>query len=328
MELKFKNKEIVLSMDVSPDGKWLAVGKLVDKGRNASLTIWDTDTWECVVEEEVGEVSSILSLSFNRRSDTLAYLTAVDYIRFFDLTDMYLTKEIPFDSPQKVRYAAHKDLLLVVGREVSVLDEDDVELWNYNKYKAFEDTEGLSPQLFKDYYKMPDWVETASYGNLPAGAAFFKKDSAVIITGNNENKFSVYDIKSGKRKEQYPGGVIQAGHIEIDKSEKYLFVTGRLPYIDLLWELPDMERLLPQYLNEDFEGSSCFSFHPSSRFFAIGGLGGKVFLRSISTGKFLMEKDIHEGAVKAIQFSADGKLLISGGADGRVVITDITKHLK
>ncbi len=327
MELKFKNEGPVLSMAVSPDGKWLAVGKLVDKDRNPSLTIWNTATWECVVEEEAGNVSSILSLSFNRHSDTLAYLIAIDYIRFFNMKDMYLQKEIPFDSPQKVRYAAHKDLLLVVGREVSVLDKNDDELWSYNKYKAFDSTKGLPAEVVKDYYKMPDWVQTASYGNLPAGAAFFKQDSAVIITGNNENKFSVYDIGSGKRKEQYPGGVLQAGHIEIDKSEKYLFVTARLPYADLLWELPEMERRLPQYLNEDFEGSSGFSFHPSSRYFAIGGLGGKVFLRSISTGEFLMEKDIHDDAVKALQFSADGKLLISGGMDGRVVITDITEYL-
>jgi WD40 repeat protein len=272
-------------------------------------------------------VSSILSLSFNRHSDTLAYLTAEDYIRFFDVKEMSLQREFPFNRPHAVRYAAHKDLLLVIGEEVSVLDKDDIEVWNYTRYKAYKHTEGLDPELFKDYYKMPDWIETASYGNLPVAAAFFKDDSSIILTGNNENKFSVYDLKSGKRKEQYPGGVIQAGYLEIDKSEKYLFVIGRLPYADLLWELPEMKRLLPQYLNEDFEGSSSFSFHPSSRFFAIGGIGGKVILRSISTGEFLMEKDLHDDEVKALQFSADGKLLISGGADGKVFITDISEYL-
>lgn len=327
MELKLKNKEAVLSMAVSPDGKWLAVGQIVDEDRNPSLTIWDTETWKCVAEEEGGNVSSVLSLSFNRHSDTLAYLTSEDFIRFFDLKDMSLQREFPFNRPHMVRYAVHKDLLLVVGEEVSVLDMDDVEVWNYNTYKAYEHTEGLPAGLFKDYYKMPDWIETASYGNLPAGAAFYKDDSNVIITGNNENKFSVYDIESGKRKEQYPGGVIQAGYMEIDKSEKYLFVIGRLPYADLLWELPDMKRLLPEYLNEDFEGSSSFSFHPSSRFFAIGGIGGKVFLRSMSTGEFLMEKDIHDDEVKALQFTADGKQLISGGVDGKVFVTDITEYL-
>ncbi|SDF80909.1 WD40 repeat domain-containing protein [Chitinophaga filiformis] len=327
MELKLKNKESVLSLAISPDGKWLAVGQIVDEDRNPSMTIWDTTTWKCVAEEEGGNVSSITSLSFNRHSNMLAYLISGDYIRFFNVKDMYLQKEFPFEKPRTVLYATHEDLLLVVGEEVSVFNKDYEEVFNYKKYKAYKHTEGLPPELFKDYYKMPDWAEKASYGNLPAGAAFFKKDSCVIITGNNDNKFSVYDIKSGKRKEQYPGGVLQAGYMEIDQSEKYLFLIGRLPYADLMWELPDMKRVLPEYLNEDFDGSSSFSFHPSARFFAIGGAGGKVFLRSIETGDFVMEKDVHDDEVMAIRFSADGKLLISGGADGKVILTDITEYL-
>jgi len=327
MELKFKNKESVLSMAVSPDGKWLAVGKIVDKDRNPSLTIWDTDTWQCVAEGEAGRVSSIVSLSFNRHSNTLAYLTAGDSIRFFDMKNMYLQQEMPFDRPHAICYAAHKDLLLVIGRDVCILDKDDVEVFNYDKYMPYKQTKGMPPDLLKDYYKMPDWIETASYGNRPLVAAFIKQDSAVIITGNNENKFSVYDIESGELIEQHPGGILQADYIEIDQSEKYMLVIGRLPYADLMWKLPEMKRLLPENMNEDFPGSSAFRFHPSARFFAFGGSGGKVFIRSIETGEFMMEKGIHHGEVSALQFSADGKLLISGSADGRVVITDISEYL-
>lgn len=327
MELNFRNKEAVLCLAISPDGKWLAVGQIVDEDRNPSLSIWKTDTWECVAEEEAGVVSSILSLSFNKDSDTLAYLIGEDVIRFFDIKDMFVQREIPFSKPHSVRYASHKDLLLVTGEEVSVFDKDDVEIWNYNDYKSGEHTEGLPPELFVDYYKMPDWITTASYGNLPVAAAFYKNDSSVIITGHNDNKFAVYDLQSGERQEQYPGGVIQAQYMEIDRSGKYMFVIGRLPYADLLWELPDMRRLLPQYLNEDYEGSSCFCFHPSGRFFASGGIGGKISFISIATGKYLFQKDVHDGEVNALQFSGDGKLLISGGDDGKVFMTDITQYL-
>lgn len=299
MELKFKNKADVLSMAVSPDGKWLAVGKIVDAGHNPSLTIWNTATWECVVEEEGGCVSSILSVSFDRHSNRLAYVTSEDFIRFFDLKHMFLQKELSYDRPHIVRYALHKDLLLVIGKDVAVLDKDDVMLWNM----------------------IPDWVKTGYFTDFPLGAVFYEEDSAVILTGNNDNKYSVYDIKSGKRKKQYPGGVKEATCLEIDKSGKYLFTLGRQLYEELLWELPDMKRLLPE-----LAGYSSFCFHPSSRFFAVGS-AGTVFLMSISKGDILMEKDIQREGISALQFSADGKLLISGGTDGRVIITDISKYL-
>ncbi|MVT08329.1 WD40 repeat domain-containing protein [Chitinophaga tropicalis] len=328
MELNLKNKAAVVSLAVSPDGKWLAIGQMVDEDLSAPLSIWNTDTWKCVATVEKDQPFGIRSLSFNRHSNRLAYVPSGWHeVRFFNMNDLATELEMGFQGASQVRYAANKDLLIVVSEQVSVLDNEDVEIFIYRDYKAYEHTEGLSPELFKDYYRNSEWMVEASYGNLPAVATFCKDDSAVIITGNNDNKFSVYDIESGKLIEQYPGGVIQAQQIEIDSQEKHLFLISRMPYADLLWELPSMKRLLPQYLNEDYQGSSCFAFHPSGKYFAIGGAGGKVAFRDLDTGKFLMMEDIHEDEVNALQFSKDGKLLISGSDDGKVFITDISEYL-
>jgi WD40 repeat protein len=304
-----KNKEAVISLAVSPDGKWLAAGQMGDD--MPTLTVWDTTNWKCVagIESE-----HIFSVSFNRHSDTLAYAAGNDTIGIFDLKKMEAARSIPAPKARSVCYARHKDLLLVAGEIITVLDQDDKVVFTYDEYKGFEHTDKSS--------------DGASYNNLPAVAVFCKEDDSVMITGNNDNQFSVYDLSTGKRTEQLPGGAIQADDMITDKAEKYVFLIARIPYANLVWKLDNMERVLPQYLNEEYNGSSAVSFHPSSRFFVTGNQVGQVAFRDISDGKFLLQEVLHKGEVNALAFSADGKLLISGGNDGIVCLTDISSLIR
>lgn len=322
MKLDTKNKEAIISLAVSPDGKWLAAGQIDNDGGKPCLTIWDTTNWKCVAETAEDHVFSV---SFNRHSDMLAYAVGNDTVGFFDLKTMKTMRSIHLAQVRTICYARNKDLLLVCGEVLTVLDQDHKAIFTYDEYKGFQHTDKLSPDLFKNYYTLPGWVtNNASYGNLPAVAIFCKEDNNVMITGNNDNKFSVYDLHSGKRTAQFPGGAIQASHMITDQGEKYVFLIARIPDANLLWQLENMEKVLPQYLNDEYSGSSSVSFHPTARFFATGNQVGAVAFRDITNGSFLLQETLHEGEVNALAFSADGKLLISGGNDGIVCLTDIT----
>jgi WD40 repeat protein len=305
MKLNPKNKEAVISLAVSPDGKWLAAGQIDNDEAKPCLTIWDTASWKCVAESTEDHV---FSLSFNRQSNMLAYALGNDTVGFFNLKTMKTERSIPFTQVRTVCYARHKDLLLVSGEVIKVLDQDNKEIFTYEDYKGFQHTD----------------TSNASYRNLPAVAVFCKEDSSVMISGNNENQFSVYDLHSHERTAQFPGAALQADYMITDKAEKYVFLIARIPYADLLWKLETMERVLPQYLNDEFSGSSSVSFHPSSRFFATGNQVGAIALRDISDGKFLLQQTLHKGEVNTLTFSTDGKLLISGGNDGIICLTDIS----
>lgn len=304
-----ENKEAVISLAVSPDGKWLAAGQIGDDV--PTLTIWDTGNWTCVAGIESAH---IFSVSFNRQSDTLAYAAGNDTIGVFDLKTMKAERSIPAAKVRSVCYARHKDLLLIAGEIITVLDQDDKVIFTYEEYKGFEHTDQST--------------EGGSYNNLPAVAVFCKDDNSVMITGNNNKQFSLYDLSTGKRTEQLPGGAIQADEMITDKAEKYVFLIARIPYANLIWKLDTLERVLPQYLNEEYSGSSSVSFHPSSRFFVTGNKVGQVSFRDLSDGKFLLQEVLHKGEVNALAFSADGKLLISGGNDGIVCLTDISSFIR
>jgi WD40 repeat protein len=324
MKLDLKSKGTITSLAVSPDGKWLAVGQIgYDE---VCLTICDTATWKSVAEVIS---NNVFSVSFNRHSDTLAYATGDNTVGIFDLKTMQVKRTIEMLKPVRVVYARSKDLLLIMAEVVKVLDANNEVLFTYDDYKAYQETDGLDPALFKDYYTLPGWItDGAQYRNFPAAAVFCHQDNNIIITGNNDNKFSVYNLQSGQLTAQFFGGALQAGYMLSDKAEKYLYLISQVPDTELLWNLETMERLLPEVMTGQLYGPSFACFHPTSHFIASSGKSGYISFRDIKTGKFLYQEYIHKKEVNALTFSVDGNLLISGDTTGKVLITNITEFIK
>lgn len=298
MELTLKNKPSITGLALSPDGKWMAVTQLWEEGA-PGLTIWDTSSWKCVAEVDPGRTVHVLSASFNRHSNLLAYATSTHTVGIFDMKSMETKQKLDVDKVATVRYAKSKDLLLTTGNVVKVFDENNKAVFTYEGYKMDEGND------------------------KPAVAVFYREDTSLIITGNNEDKLSVYDIASGKLTKQFPGGVVQANYMVTDPADKYLFLISHIPDANFLWKLDTMERALPQYLNENSYGASAVSLHPASVYYASGSIAGDVSFISIEKVEYLMSQQLHKGYVSALAFSVDGKLLISAGIDGRVVLTDI-----
>lgn len=326
MKLELKNKRSVGSLAVSPDGKWLAVGNLGNMKGEPCLTIWDTSSWNCVAEAETEVNIHITSVSFNQHSDTLAYVIATAHtIRFFDLKTMKVKKAaVKADVTASVCYARSKDLLLVTGPVVKALDADNKVIWTYDDYKAGKTINKKEAAQLKDFLNPVE--DDVDFTKAPAAAVFCNQDTAVMVTGNLNNKFSVFDIHSGKLTEQFPGGVLQATQMITDPAEKYVYLISAIPDANLLYSQKKMKKLLPELLNEDFGSLPSVGFHPSSKYFATGSMGGDVSLRDLKEGGFLFDKALHKGKVYAIAFTRDGKLLVSGGKDGQVILTDIAKY--
>lgn len=61
----------------------------------------------------------------------------------------------------------------------------------------------------------------------------------------------------------------------------------------------------------------------SNKYFAVGGSLGVVRLYEFATGKFLVECKAHSGAITTINFSPDGKQIVSTGRDGLVAVWNV-----
>ena len=328
MKLNLKNTKAVNCLEVSPDGKWLVVGQLGNDKGLPGLTIWDTSNWKCVAGIETDTFVNITAVSFNRHSDTMAYITAMENLKFFDLKSMEVKRSITIPKASAVCFGRYKNLLLITSEVLTVFDpQQDKVIWTYDHYKAVGSTNELTPEQVKDYPSLASYVKGVFYGNRPAVAVFCEDDTKVMITGNNENKFSVYDLASGNVTAQYPGGVLQADHLITDKAEKYLYVISRMPNADLLWDTKSMERISTKYLNDTHSSSTAVNIHPSSKLIATGYKIGIVSLTDFEK-QFLLNERLHKKSVNALDFSKDGNLLISGGSDGKVILTDIIALLK
>jgi hypothetical protein len=77
---------------------------------------------------------------------------------------------------------------------------------------------------------------------------------------------------------------------------------------------------LPERLAE--EGITAHAAHPARREVAVGLEDGAVELRPVdaSGGPAARRIEAHEGPVRALCYAPDGRYLLSGGADGRVVV--------
>jgi WD40 repeat protein len=309
MKIELKHKTNIHCMAVSPDGQWLAVGQR-DKKETPSLTLWELPGGKYADGFETDAGSIVTSVSFNKDSNALAYVTADGYIKVVDLTKMKAGARLKVTGAQQVCYGRHQDLLLVTGKTVTVLDATDHKtvVWKYDEYKPGKKVD--------------------TYVSVPAAAVFCEADTQVMITGINDDQFHVFDIASGEETEQLKGGVKQAHFMITDDEEKYVYLSCYIPRGQLIYTLKDMKPVVPEYFNLEIGSSPTASFHPSSKFIGVGGRGGHVSLRSLKDGSFLHNKQLHSGDVAAVAFTKDGKYMLSAGLAGEVLFTDISKMIK
>jgi WD40 repeat protein len=305
--LVLKDKSNVHCMAMSPDGRKLAVGQHRKDGA-PTITIWDTSNWKYIdgFAPESGE--SVKSLSFNRHSNKLAFVTYTPGAGVIDLDTKEITG-IEIEHPTTVQYARHKDLLLIAGLNVTVLDATD------------------HKEVFR--YDLPEpGRDPLTFATQPIVAVFREKDTKVMFTGVNDDKFYYYDIASSKLIEQFPEGSPRAALMITDESEKYLCLVSFEPGGEQIWTLPDMTRVVPEYFAGDGRPADSACFHPTANTIAFGTGVGKVSLRELKDGSFLFIEKIHTGAVSAVTFTKDGNYILSTSVAGKVLFTDISEMIK
>jgi general transcriptional corepressor TUP1 len=107
-------------------------------------------------------------------------------------------------------------------------------------------------------------------------------------------------------------------------SDGYTAITGGGAHkTAMVWDLRGRTRSKPvmTIIVDDWVCDVAIS--PDSRFFAVGLQGNSVELRSIQTGDLLQQFTGHNRAVRSVEFSPDGRTIISASVDASILTWEI-----
>jgi WD40 repeat protein len=93
-----------------------------------------------------------------------------------------------------------------------------------------------------------------------------------------------------------------------------------------LWDLASHRELRRLYTGHSLNGAAV-AFAPDGRLVAVGHRDA-FSLSDVATGEVLCRADGHYGAVTSLAFSADGRRLITGGADTTALVWDVPALLR
>jgi WD40 repeat protein len=155
----------------------------------------------------------------------------------------------------------------------------------------------------------------------------FSPGAATVAFGHQDGTIFLWDVASGKETHRLrgPDAIVSRITFTVDGNGlAALFGETRLGVADL--QVKKEMRLID--MDTRFNTSS-FALSPDGGRFAASVLDKPaIYVWDAATGKKLHTLEGHKGAVKSLAFSADGKLLVSGGEDHSVRLWDLESGME
>jgi WD40 repeat protein len=286
----------VLCVAISPDGKWAASG-----GQDNTVRIWDVATGN-VKHTLFGHNSAVQCVAFSRNSKILASGASDKNIRLWDVSN-----------GQSIRMMtnAHNDWVRGLhfqpdGKQlVSAGDDRTVRIWDFNSGQQVRVLNGHT-----------------QYTNVLS----VSKDGTKALTGSDDGTAILWDLKNGQQIRSFLGHNSQIWGAALSPDAKVAVTAGKDNTVRV-WDATSGKELR----RLDAKGFVwTMTFAPDGRRLLTGNggmaVGGNVNpngdnslrLWDVTTGKELRKLDGHTNYVRALAFTPNGRIAISGSLDGTV----------
>jgi WD40 repeat protein len=278
---------------LAPDGKMAAFLDRDDK-----LVLWDLAENRQLRNWKAHDQNPGQTYQFSPDGKTLASTAMRRDIRFWDVASGKMISEIKGAWGSHLRFSPD-------GRAILYCWEDAIHL--------------------RDVKSGAEIRRFVGHGSWIAHAAF-SRNGKHLITGSRDHTTILWDVATGKELHDFQGhrGAVNA----IAFSPKGdLFASGGGDHALIVW---DLAKHRPRHIFSDHDiDVNSLAFHPDGVRVATGdGSFGhtdrEAYLRiwDIEKGKLERKFFAHMGMVGSVHYVADGKQLVSAGADRRIRVWD------
>jgi len=298
--IEVEEGEAVLSADLSRDGRLLVFGQLDTSGAEHGITLFSLDALpgEPRTIRRWSGPCAVARLSPDQK--TLAYANEDQDLVFYDLASHAVRLEsFRVKFCKWISYAWHCSRLVACGTRTHVWDDDA---------KAIVWTHPSAPLR-----------EHASI--QPPACALSPDGRIVAASGIEPVRIVLVDIETNEITARLEGATEPAQAMTIDPSGRWLAMIGVRGGI-AVWDLRSGDRIASDVLNLEDELYWCAAFHPDGEHIALGTWSGFVRVIRLNDGEIVFDPDPHphDGNVREVAFSGDGKLLVSCGDDAKGIL--------
>ena len=185
-----------------------------------------------------------------------------------------------------------------------------------------------------DELNIPLADREADIHNMPHVTALgFSPDGATLASGTNQGGIQTWNVATGKAVAAFAKPIDQGNREHIlalcFSSDGTLLAACSYELIRI-WEVDTGNTLLSVHPDAHKQGNTwtyrihpeLLVFSPDDAILVSGFVGGAIQLWEVTTGDRITVLDGHTQKIETLAFSADGKTLLSTGADGTILLWD------
>jgi WD40 repeat protein len=324
-EIPLSNLKAVSCLAISPSSDLLAIGKYGDQEGNPNLVLWNLQK-QCLdtVVEAVPE-DHVQDIAFSTIGTLYYYINYHQLVCINPATNEKREKDWDTGHINQITVSPCGNYLLTSGEKTVVWDLDaNIAIWQLENYTGT----GISivPSLKSQCWDSLVQLENTPYEKTPAWGIFYGSHDYVVIAGNSREEIQIFEIPSFQLVHTVPCAPMQVAYMTLGAS-RYLGIVGGLPRGVFIWDLERQERLVQNLFNENYVGAIVMCFYEKLKVIIIGTSIGFLNLHDLQSGNLLNSFQLHSGAVRDIVIDQQRQAVITGGDDGKVLVTEFNSLL-